>query len=215
MTMNKLSSLLSRGAGTVLLLALFVAPAARAETPEAFVQSLGDRATEILKTKDATTFKEREQKFRELLVEGFDMPTISQFVLGRYARTMSEQELKDYERLFVEFVVRVYAVRFDAYSGETFKVDRVLDTVDNDVIVRANIERSGGQPPVRTDWRVRVGDRGMKIIDVYVEGISMLNTQRQEFAAVIEQKGVQGLMDEMHARLAQDVSQGETQTAVQ
>lgn len=215
--MTRVLSALARGAGAVLLLGFIAAPGfARAETPESFVQTLGNRAIEILQTKEETTFSEREQKFRTLLLDGFDMLTISQFVLGRYARTLSEQELKDYQTLFIDFVVRVYAVRFDAYSGETFKVDRVLDRVDNDVIIRALIERIGGQPPVRTDWRVRVSDSGtMKIIDVYVEGISMLNTQRQEFAAVIEQRGIQGLMDEMHARLAQDISQSDAQTAVQ
>ncbi len=68
---------------------------------------------------------------------------------------------------------------------------------------------------MRTDWRIRTGPAGPKVIDVYVEGISMLNTQRQEFAAVIDQRGIEGLMDEMRARLVQIAGAAEAQTAAQ
>ena len=213
--MISLAQGLRRSLALVVLCVALTAGAARAESPEQFVQSLGDRATEILKTKTQTTFAEREQTFRTLLLESFDIPTIARFVLGRHARTLSEAEYRDYEKLFIDFIVRIYALRFDAYSGETFRVDRILDQTDDDVVVRALIERPGGQPPVRTDWRIRTGPAGPKVIDVYVEGISMLNTQRQEFAAVIDQRGVEGLMDEMRARLVQIAGAAEAQTAAQ
>ena len=44
------------------------------------------------------------------------------------------------------------------------------------------------------------------LIDVYVEGISMLTTQRSEFAAVIDSKGVNGLMDALRERVHSDAS---------
>jgi phospholipid transport system substrate-binding protein len=41
------------------------------------------------------------------------------------------------------------------------------------------------------------------IIDLIVEGISLLVTQRSEFAAVLERSGVDGLLTELRARVAQ------------
>ena len=41
----------------------------------------------------------------------------------------------------------------------------------------------------RVDWRVRESEKGLKIIDVVVEGVSMALTQRDEFAAVLHKNG--------------------------
>jgi phospholipid transport system substrate-binding protein len=43
----------------------------------------------------------------------------------------------------------------------------------------------------------------MKIVDVYVEGVSLGQTQRSEFASVIRNTGgkVAGLLDEMRRRV--------------
>ena len=47
------------------------------------------------------------------------------------------------------------------------------------------------------DWRVREGDAGAVIIDVIVEGASLLVSQRSEFAAVIERYDLNGLLAEL------------------
>ena len=50
---------------------------------------------------------------------------------------------------------------------------------------------------------------GPVVIDLIIEGISLLVTQRSEFAAVLERAGVDGLLAELNARVTQpDVSRG-------
>ena len=170
------------------------------------INRLGSEAVEILKHKDSTTFSEREAKFRELLIEGFDMRTISRFVIGKYWRQASDEQKKAYNDIFTNFITRVYAVRFDAYSGETFEVTQTVKDSSGDYWVRTNIHRPGGGQPIRVDYRVRhMKDGSYKVIDVVVEDISMLNTQRVEFASVINRRGIDGLIEDMHARLDQPV----------
>lgn len=202
--MSSHRSVLARYAGAVALFVLFSFPPSQAVSagPDSFVQDLGNRAIAVLNSTATAPFAEREAKFYDLLVEGFDMKTISRFVLGRHVRSLSELELAGYEKLFTDFIVRVYAVRFGGYSGETFEVVKILDVVDGDSIVRSHILRGEGKAPIRTDWRVRMFPEGYKVIDVSVEGISMLNTQRAEFVSVIERKGIDGLIDELRQRLA-------------
>ena len=57
-------------------------------------------------------------------------------------------------------------------------------------------------PPVRVDWRVRKNGETLKVVDVIAEGISMLITQRDEFAAVIQNSGgkVDALIDRLRRR---------------
>ena len=89
------------------------------------IRVLGEQAVKVLRDKDNTTFEQREEAFRNILVEGFHIKTISRFVLGRYWKKATEAQRKAYNNLFVDFIVRVYASRFDSYNGETFVLEEL------------------------------------------------------------------------------------------
>ncbi len=171
---------------------------------EKFIASLGDRALQVLVV-DSQSEAEREDAFRGLLSEGFDLRLIGRYALGRYWRRATAEQRSEYAKLFEDFIVDTYVARLGEYSGETLKV--VSSRADDqDTIVHSEIVRDG-RPPIRVDWRVRNGEDQLKIIDVVVEGVSMLLTQRDEFASVIQRSGgnVEGLL----ARLRDKNSDGE------
>ena len=189
-------------AAAVLLSALGAQPAAASDDPAlTFIQGLGDQAISVLKDKANTTFEEREAAFREVMVRGFDIPIVARFVLGRHWKTASKEQRKEYRAIFVDFIVRVYASRFDSYGGELFTARSVINDESGDKIVRAQIVRPSGGDPIGVDFRVRKRDEGYKVIDVSVEGISMLHTHRVEFASVVNRKGVDGLLGDLRARV--------------
>jgi phospholipid transport system substrate-binding protein len=175
------------------------ARAGRAEV-EAFVEDLGNKVVTLLKSGDLATFSEREAAFRDILIEDFDIGAISRAALGPSWRDLSSDGITAYQDAFTDFVVRVYAVRFRGYSGESFNVTDVADWYDGDFAVRTEIEFSNASVPINLDFIVREYDGIYKIIDVYVEGTSMLITQRSEFSAVIDRYGLEGLLDELRAR---------------
>ena len=110
----------------------------------------------------------------------------------------------DYLTLFEDLIVTTYVDRFSRYSGERLTVSRSLvDEASGDVLVYSDITRPAGGQPVEVGWRVRARDGTMKIVDVYVEGVSLGQTQRSEFASVIRNTGgkVAGLLDEMRRRV--------------
>ena len=165
---------------------------------EEFIRDLGERAVSVLRDKENTTFAEREFAFRNILVRGFHIKTISRFVLGRYWKTATEAQRRAYDHIFVDFIVRVYASRFDSYNGETFEILKSVESdIEGDLIIRTRILRPSGGTPIGVDYRVRVIDGGYRVVDVVVEGISMLHTHRVEFASVINRKGMDGLLDEL------------------
>ncbi len=161
-----------------------------AATPEgarAFVTSLGDRA--VATFADPSLSEEaRLAKLRRIFVKGFDVRTISLFVLGRYRRTASKAQIEEYRWLFRDFIVTTYASRFGDYAGESLAVKGTRTTGDGDVIVASQILRPG-RDTIRVDWRVRETTNSYKIVDVVVEGVSMVITQRDEFASVIRSSG--------------------------
>ncbi len=178
----------------------------------AFINTLGSRAVEILKTKGTSTFEQREAQFKELLVEGFHIKTISRFVIGKYWKQATDVQKKAYDDIFLAFITRVYASRFDAYNGETFELVETIKDAGGDEWVRTRIKRPDGGQAIAVDYRVRPFEGQIKVIDVVVEGISMLNTHRVEFASVVNKRGFDGLIEELHARLDQPVGKAASQT---
>jgi phospholipid transport system substrate-binding protein len=184
--------------GTIAALALGTARGAVAAAPEqakAFINDMANDAITLMARKDLPG-PERTQKFRDLFIRGFDVEAIGRFVLGRYWRDATEAEQGEYLKLFEDLIVATYAGRFSEYSGETLTVLDARPDDDRFVLVSSQINRSGGNPPIRLDWRIADSQGALRIVDVVVEGVSMSVTQRSEFASVIQRSGgkVQGLI---------------------
>ncbi|NQU56418.1 MAG: ABC transporter substrate-binding protein [Rhodospirillales bacterium] len=190
-----------------LILALAIGPMpAKADDPgkqaEIFISGLANQAIEALTTPEISK-QERESRFRVMLTDNFAVKTIGRWVLGRHWKKASEAEKAEYLKLFEEMLIVSYVNRFSSYSGESLKVVKSIVNNPNDAMVFSEIGRKG-TPPLHVDWRVRTSDSiTFKIIDVMVEGVSMGQTQRSEFASVIRQNGgkVEGLLVELRKRV--------------
>jgi phospholipid transport system substrate-binding protein len=190
---------------TLVLLAVFGSlPSARAVDAattgaDAFISDLGGQAIATL-TDHSVAEDERERRFRILLNANFDVPFIGQFVLGRYWPEASEAQRGAYLEVFEDSLVRAYTRRFLDYSGEEFAVGRVVPD-ESGALVTSTLTGSDGEP-VRIDWRLRGDSGSFRIVDVIVEGVSMAQTQREEYGAVIDQNGgsIDALIEALRAK---------------
>ena len=167
-----------------------------------FIQSMGDQAIEVLSQKDVT-LQQREDKFRGILSDGFAIPQIGQFVAGNYWKQANPEQQREYLSIFSEWIVKTYAIRFGGYSGEKFAVaDTKVNEQDKDVFVATRIDRPAGKQPILASWRVREIAGKPKIVDIQVDGVSMLVTHRSEFNSVGAQGGVAAIIDSLKGRIA-------------
>jgi len=175
---------------------------ANEDAAQVFIEGLTEEAVQAL-TAEGVTRADRIIRFRELLSHNFDVPVIGKWVLGRYWRAATDVEKEEYLKLFEEYVVITYVERFDQYSGEIIKVVKTVSDPGHDSLVFSEIHRPTGGEPIRIDWRVRNKSDIYKIIDVYVEGISMSQSQRKEFTSVIRANGgkVSGLLDVLRKKV--------------
>jgi len=191
--------------GAVILVLTILAAAPRAQVsadPRAFVGSLGARAIEVLGP--SVPPQQRQARFRELLQNDFDVPSIGQFVLGRYWRAATPQEQQEFLQLFQEYVVQAYSARLGEYGGAPFRVTGSRPAGD-EVVVTSEIARPGA-PPIQIDWFLINRGGALKITDVYVGGVSMKVTQRDEFSAVIQRNG--GQIGALLVQLRQKIAGG-------
>jgi phospholipid transport system substrate-binding protein len=164
-----------------------------------FIANMGQQALDFLRD-DKLGQSGKESAFRKLLQGSFDMDTIGRFTAGQYWRQMSPAQQQEYLRLFREYVVQVYSARFNQYSGQEFSVTGTAPSDSpTDTIVTSNIINKDGGEPVNVDWRVRNKGGHMMVVDVLVEGVSMSQTQRSDFASVIQRGGgnVSVLIDQL------------------
>ena len=200
MKMNR-KMFLQRVVLPVLFAALIAASnAALASSQDAaqFVHRLGNQTIETLRASELS-LDQREDRVRDLLIQGFDIPFIGRFVIGRYWRVATPDQRGDYLALYSKFFLQTYVSRIGDYAGETFAVTDARAASAKDFVVRTRINRAGGRAFI-TDWRVRNIDGRYRVIDIMVEGISMAVTQRSEFASVARRGGLESLLTSLRAR---------------
>jgi phospholipid transport system substrate-binding protein len=169
-----------------------VGQAADHEAERTFIESLGHKVLDTLRT-DGLTPDARHQKLSAIFLDAVDIDLVGRYVLGRYWRTADEAQLAEYQELFRDYAVDLYANRFNEYSGQTFEIKKAQPAPKDTVIVFTQILRPDG-PPADVDFRVRGNAGSFKIIDVMAEGVSLVATKRSEFAAIIGRSGIDGLL---------------------
>ena len=188
----------------VLTLAMAQGTTARSEAaagdPGAFIEQLASQAIQILSSSRGS-LRERENQFRDLLRGDFAINRIGRFVAGSYWRRMSAAQRETYLRLFGEWVLKTYSIRLGGYSGEQFQVIRSTPAGERDVLVHTQINKSGGDG-FKANWRVRQDGDRYKILDIYVEGVSMVIAQRSEFDSIFRRHGIDGLIGMLRDRVS-------------
>lgn len=170
-----------------------------------FIKAMTEDAISMLTVKDISR-SERAERFRILMNKNFAMKGIAKFVLGRHWRRANDEQKEEYLRLFEDLMVSTYADRFERYSGEKLLIKKAEVRGEKDAIVHTTmVKADNATKPLKVAWRVRSKDGTFTIIDVMVEGISMIMTQKSEFASFIKQNG--GKLDALLAELKKRVDE--------
>ena len=88
-----------------------------------------------------------------------------------------------------------YGRQFSEFKGTKFKIVKSRDTLTKAGVLVSTMVMVPGNPPLKVVWQVSDGSGSLKLIDLRVEGISMLSTERQEFRSKL--KKFKGSMDDL------------------
>ena len=139
--------------------------------------------------KDSGNIEKRTENIIKLLDTHFDLPAIARFSAGPYWRAANEQERSDYVQTMRDVMIGTVVRNFDQLSGLRFSTIDSQTKGNNMVLVRGSFNDSTGKrPPVSVGWRVITPAMApAKVLDVEIENISMLLTQKQENITIIRQ----------------------------
>ena len=154
--------------------------------PGSYVISTTEKAIKTL-TDESIDPQEKEARFGKLFDENFDIPSISRFVLGKYWKSATTTQKKEFIVTFRNYIVKTYSSRFSEYTGETLTlINSENESNPKLFIVHTALNREDA-PPIKVDWRVGLKKDRYVILDIIIEGISLAITQRSEFVSVIDQ----------------------------
>jgi phospholipid transport system substrate-binding protein len=135
-----------------------------------------------------------------VLLPNFDSEYSARLVLGQTWRTATPDQRKRFVDAFYHSLLRNYGSALLDFTADRFIILPYRgDPGDTMATVRTEVKRSNGES-VPVNFSLHKTDAGWKAWDVVIEGISYVKSFRTDFAAEIQQKG----LDEVITRLETD-----------
>ena len=118
---------------------------------------------------------------------------MSKLVLARNWRKLDKAKRSEFVGEFKQHLSRTYGTRLDRYDQERIDVYGAQVEVRNDVSIKTRI--IGGQfDGAEIAYRLRERGEDWKIIDVVIEGVSLVSNYRSQFAEVLNSGGIDDLL---------------------
>jgi ABC-type transporter MlaC component len=133
----------------------------------------------------------RVADLKQTIAAAFAFDIWERFLVGD--RGLSPPQLDEFRGLLPGFLAQLYSDQFGKGLEAAPEISGAR-SVRRDVMVSAAIPRANGKT-LPVEYRVRdFAERGPLVIDIMVGGISFLVLKRDEFGALIEREGIDGLL---------------------
>ena len=153
--------------------------------PDVFVQSTVNRAAKTLSGN--YTKKERIQKLKEIASETVDINGIGNYTLGAFRKNINGEQIKEYKFLFEQYFLKSFSSRLAEYSNPEIDVTSKRKLNENYTMVSSILVATEQRPEVKVDWRIYTKNPENPLIrDLIIEGLSLVRTQKEEFASIIQ-----------------------------
>ena len=110
-----------------------------------------------------------------------DVPIIARAVLGSPWRQLSKNDRTNFINAFRQYLAKKYTAQFTEFVGAKMLIEKSRDSGGKAGIMVETRLLMPGSAPIKVGWQVsdaRGGD--FKMIDIKIEGISLLTTERGE-----------------------------------
>ena len=152
--------------------------------PDVFVQSTVNRASQALNNKFSK--EEKIEKLKAIAKENVDITGIGFYTLGSYRKNISDDQKKEYLYLFEQYFLKSFASRLAEYSNPEIEVKSKEKLNKNYTMVSSVLIATEQRPEVNIDWRIYTKyPDNLKIRDLIIEGLSLVRTQKEEFASIM------------------------------
>ncbi len=142
---------------------------------------------------------QRRARIEALAFSVFDFETVSRLVMARNWKKLDKAQRSAFVQEFKQYLSRNYGRRLERYEEAQVEVLGTRSEPRRDVTVLTRVV--GGQyDGITMNYRLRERKSSWKVIDIVIEGVSMLANFRAQFAEVVSREGVDGLLEAIRTR---------------
>ena len=154
------------------------------KSPSEFINSLSNEASNILSSK--LSDDEKIKRLKEIGERSVDIKGVGFYTLGKYRKTLTDGQKKQYEELFKAYFLKSFSGRLVGYSDA--KIAVISEEIKNEkyTIVYSKLIGTSERPEIKIDWRVYTKNPENPLVrDLVIEGLSLARTQKEEFNSII------------------------------
>ena len=154
------------------------------QTASEFISDLSIEASSILSSK--LSDEEKIVQLKKIGEKSVDIEGVGLYTLGKYRKTLTEAQKKQYKNLFKNYFLKSFSGRLVGYPDA--KIAILSEEVKNEkyTIVFSKLIGTSERPEVKIDLRVYTKDPENPLIrDLIIEGLSLARTQKEEFNSII------------------------------
>ena len=168
--------------------------------PDELVRKTADDVISIIKQDKDIQAGDTNKIYKlaeEKIIPNFDFERISRLVLGKAWRTATDDQKTQFKYEFKNLLLRTYAVALSKYKDQKIEYKPLrMKPTDEIVTVKTEIIQSGAQP-IDVDYALAKQDNGWLVIDIIIEGVSLVTNYRSQFASEIKRNGMDSLIKEL------------------
>ena len=163
----------------------FLVNSLEAKEPSLLIEEIVDEASTILSSPDPVEAK--IIKLNNIAEKNVDINGIGMYTLGKYRKSLNEDQKIKYEKLFKRYFLKSFSSRLVDYSDPKISIVSKKKLNDKYTIVSTVLEETSKNPEVKIDWRIYTKNPERPLIrDLIVEGLSLARTQKEEFNSIIQ-----------------------------
>ena len=168
----------------IILISFTISKPTYAKNPSDLIKEIVDQASNVLSSDDPVESK--IIKLNDIAERSVDINGIGMYTLGKYRKSISEEDKSKYQKLFKSYFLKSFSSRLVDYTDPKINVVSEKKVSDKYTIVNSILEASKGRPEVKIDWRIYTKDPNKPLIrDLVVEGLKLARTQKEEFASIL------------------------------
>ena len=167
------------------LILIFASNYAFAQKPSDLIKEVVDEASRILSSSDPVEAK--IINLNDLAENNVDINRIAKYTLGKHRKTISDEEINKYFKLYKKYFLKNFSSRLIDYTNpEIIIVDENVIN-ENFTIVNTILEATSKNPELKISWRVITKNPNKPLIlDLLIEGLSLAKAQKEEFNSIIK-----------------------------
>jgi phospholipid transport system substrate-binding protein len=174
--------------------------------PKALIQSGTEKALQILHESEsgqAPSLRQRKNEILNIVSEYFNFEEMAKRALGRPWKDQAPDKRQEFVQLFKQLIFNTYINRLENYTGSKERVFYDFEKLDGDyAIVKTHIIYQGNNN-IEIEYRLHRNVGEWKVYDVVVEGISIVENYRSQFASILTNESFDSLLGRLRQKIDQ------------